>query len=141
MSPVANCDRTRRRRTNARPNASRVEPSGDNTASRPQACCEAPPGIAQPPPANENGGCALTVMPRKTPQSDSTGPMRMQPIEREPTTPTQMLPIMPGTEAARETKTPAPEKKPRTRTDAVRAAMAKITRRNSLRKQRDAQKS
>lgn len=83
----------------------------------------------------------MTVMPRKTPQSDSTGPMRMQPIEREPTTPTQMLPIMPGTEGARETKTPAPEKKPRTRTDAVRAAMAKITRRNSLRKQRDAQKS
>jgi hypothetical protein len=54
-----------------------------------------------------------------------------------------MLPIMPGTEGAmkRETKTPAPEKKPRTRTDAVRAAVAKITRRNSLRKQRDAQKS
>ena len=39
------------------------------------------------------------------------------------------------------TTTPTPEKKPRTRTDAVRAAMAKITRRNSTRKQRDAQKS
>jgi hypothetical protein len=69
--------------------------------------------------------------------------MRMQPVEREPTTPTQMLPIMPGTEGAmkRETKTPAPEKKPRTRTDAVQIAMARIMRRNSLRKQREAQKS
>jgi hypothetical protein len=54
-----------------------------------------------------------------------------------------MLPIMPGTEGAkkRETKTPAPEKKPRTRTDAVQIAMARIMRRNSLRKQREAQKS
>jgi len=67
--------------------------------------------------------------------------MRMQPVEREPTTPTQMLPIMPGTEGVFVKKTATPEKKPRTRTDAVRAAMAKITRRNSLRKQRDAQKS
>jgi len=67
--------------------------------------------------------------------------MRMQPVEREPTTPTQMLPIMPGNEGARETKTPAPEKKLRTTTDAVQAAMARIMRRNSLRKQRDAQKS
>ncbi len=81
-------------------------------------------------------------MPSKTPKSDSTGPMMVQPVER-PTTPTQMLPIMPGTGGAlkRETKTPAPEKKPRTRTDAVQAAMARIMRRNSLRKQREAQKS
>jgi hypothetical protein len=35
---------------------------------------------------------------------------------------------------------PAPAKKPRSRTEAVRAALARITRRNSLRKQRDAQK-
>jgi len=58
-----------------------------------------------------------------------------------------MLPIMPGVRAgmeaepATETKTPAAEKKQRTRTDAMRAALAKITRRNSLRKQRAAQKS
>ena len=124
------------------PERKQVEPSGDNTASRPPACCEAPPGIARPSPSNENGGCALIVMPSKTPQSDSTGPMRMQPVER-PTTPTQMLPIMPGTGGAmkRETKTPAPEKKPRTRTDAVQIATARIMRRNSLRKQREAQKS
>jgi hypothetical protein len=99
-------------------------------------------GNARPSPSNENGGCALIVMPSKTPQSDSIGPMMMQPVER-PATPTQMLPIMPGTEGAmrRETETPAPEKKPRTRTDAVQAAMARIMRRNSLRKQREAQKS
>jgi hypothetical protein len=40
-----------------------------------------------------------------------------------------------------ETKTAAAEKKQRTRFDAIRAALAKITRRNSLRKQRAAQKS
>jgi hypothetical protein len=44
-------------------------------------------------------------------------------------------------ETARERKSPAPEKKPRTRTEAVRAARARITRRKSLRKQRDAQKT
>jgi hypothetical protein len=55
-----------------------------------------------------------------------------------------MLPIMPsaGAKAERQGKPngPAPAKKPRTRTEAVRAAMARITRRKSLQKQRDAQK-
>jgi hypothetical protein len=86
-------------------------------------------------------------MPDKPPPSDKTGPMGMQPADRGPTAPTQMLPMMPGAkggleaEPKKETKTPAPEKKQRTRTDAIRAALAKITRRNSLRKQRAAQKN
>jgi hypothetical protein len=78
-------------------------------------------------------------MPNKQPPTDSTGPMGMQPVEHGPTTPTQTLPMMPGTKG--KAKTPAPQKKPRTRAEAVRAALARITRRNSLRKQRDAQKS
>jgi hypothetical protein len=53
-----------------------------------------------------------------------------------------MLPMMPAAKGKtkQETKWPAPEKKQKTRTEAVRAVMARITRRNSLRKQRDAQK-
>jgi hypothetical protein len=47
--------------------------------------------------------------------------------------------MMPGTKG--KAKTPAPQKKQRTRAEVVRAALARITRRNSLRKQRDAQKS
>jgi hypothetical protein len=84
----------------------------------------------------------LTVMPKKQPERGATGPMTMQPDERKPTAPTQMLPMMPGAKGAMikgETKAPPPEKKQRT--NAARAAAARITRRNSLRKQRDAQKS
>jgi len=74
-------------------------------------------------------------MPKTKPTP--TGPMRMQPIENGATMPTQVLPMMP---MAGEQKTaPQPKKQP-TRTEAVRAAQAKITRLNSLRKQRDAQK-
>jgi hypothetical protein len=53
-----------------------------------------------------------------------------------------MLPTMPvaRTETNQETKSPAPEKK-QTRAEAVRAALARIMRRNSLQKQRDAQKT
>jgi hypothetical protein len=86
-------------------------------------------------------------MPNKRLRSDKTGPMAMQPADHGPTAPTQMLPIMGGAkgglerEPKDETKTPAAEKKQRTRTDALRAALAKIARRNSLRKQRAAQKS
>jgi hypothetical protein len=86
-------------------------------------------------------------MPNKQPPSDSAGPMGMQPLQRGASTPTQTLPKMPGANADVEgakqgqAKTPAPGKGPRTRKEAVRAALAKITRRNSLRKQRDAQKS
>jgi hypothetical protein len=89
--------------------------------------------------SNENDDRTLTVMPSKPPQSDSTGPMGIQPVERGPTAPTQMLPMMPGTQTA--AKPPAPEKKQGTRADAMRAALARIARRNSLRKQRDALKS
>lgn len=86
-------------------------------------------------------------MPNKRLRSDKTGPMAMQPADHGPTAPTQMLPIMGGAkgelerEPKDETKTPAAEKKQQTRTDALRAALAKIARRNSLRKQRAAQKS
>jgi hypothetical protein len=51
--------------------------------------------------------------------------------------PTQALPMMPM--VGKPMKAPQPKKQP-TRTEAVRAAKAKITRRESLRKQRDAQK-
>jgi hypothetical protein len=85
-------------------------------------------------------------MPNKRLPSDKPGPMGMQPADHGPTAPTQMLPIMGGAkgmegEPKDETKTPVAEKKQRTRTDVMRAALAKITRRNSLRKQRAAQKS
>jgi hypothetical protein len=81
-------------------------------------------------------------MPNKQPPSGGTGPMRMQPAEHAPTASTQMLPTMPAarTKTKQETKSPPPEKK-QTRAEAVRAALARITRRNSLRKQRDAQKT
>src|SRR5258705_5681658 len=88
------------------PERKQVEPSGDNTASRPPACCEAPPGIARPSPSNENGGCPVYGIPSNTPQSSTTGPIRSQTVEH-PTTPAQMVPIMPGNPGAmmRETKT------------------------------------
>jgi hypothetical protein len=95
---------------------------------------------------NENGRLALISMPDKKRNSGNTGPMGMQPFERGPVVSTQMQPMMPSArgKAAGETKdettAPAPETKQRTRTEAVRAALARITRRNSLRKQRDAQK-
>ena len=73
----------------------------------------------------------------------------MQPPAHRPTAATQMLPLMPGAksekkdmkgEARQQPKAPAEQKKPPTRAEAVRAARARITRRQSLRKQRDAQK-
>jgi hypothetical protein len=92
------------------------------------------------PDSNENDVCALTAMRNKQPSTEA-GPMAIQPLEHSPTTPTQTLPIMPSAsgEVKKEPKAPS-EKTPRTRADAVRAALARITRRNSLRKQRDAQK-
>jgi hypothetical protein len=91
---------------------------------------------------NKNDIYALTAMPKKNPAPDKTGPMGMQPAGHG-LTPTQMLPLMPAAKGKtkQETKRPAPEKKQQTRTEAVRAVHARITRRNSLRKQRDAQKS
>jgi hypothetical protein len=95
---------------------------------------------------NENGLQALIFMPHKKRNSGNTGPMGMQPIERGPFAPTEMQPMMPSArrkatgETGDETAPPAPDTKQRTRTEAVRAALARIMRRNSLRKQRQAQK-
>jgi hypothetical protein len=80
-------------------------------------------------------------MAKKSPLPDKIGPMGMQPLEHG-LEPTQMLPLMPAAkgETKQEAKRPAPEKKQLTRTEAVRAVRARLTRRNSLKKQRDAQK-
>jgi hypothetical protein len=64
----------------------------------------------------------------------STGPMSVQPVQHGSIAPTQLR--MEPTAGA-ETQSP---KKPSPRTEAVRIAKARITRRNSLRKQRQAQK-
>jgi hypothetical protein len=63
--------------------------------------------------------------------------MNMQPVEHGSIAPTPLLPMMPT--AGGHTKAPYPKKRP-TRTEAVRIAKARIMRRNSLRKQRQAQK-
>jgi hypothetical protein len=64
----------------------------------------------------------------------------MQPVAHDASAPTQMLPIMPCAKEEAEGDTKAPAKRIRTRAEAVRAALARITRRKSLRKQREAQK-
>jgi hypothetical protein len=74
-------------------------------------------------------------MARKIPDM----PMVMQPAVHNLTVPTQMLPNMPT--VAQEIHVSTANKKHPTRTEAVQAAKAKITRRNSLRKQRSAQKT
>ena len=83
---------------------------------------------------NEFGENALSMMPGSKPAI--TGPMRTQPIQHGSIVPT--LPAMP---TIRETTQAPQPKQPPTRMEAVRAAKAKISRRNSLRKQRAAQKS
>jgi hypothetical protein len=67
----------------------------------------------------------------------ATGPMIMQPIERPSILPTQVRPTLP---AVGVNKAPLPKQKPTT-AEAVRAAKAEITRRESLRKQRQALKA
>jgi hypothetical protein len=62
--------------------------------------------------------------------------MTMQPVDRSATMPAPVLP--PLTDAAFPTASPLKAKS--TRTDAVRSAKARITRRNSLRMQRSAQR-
>jgi hypothetical protein len=71
-------------------------------------------------------------MPEREPTS--TGPMSVQPVEHGSTAAMQ-LHMRPTVEP--ETK---PSKKQTPRTEAVRIAKARIMRRNSLRKQRQAQK-
>jgi hypothetical protein len=73
-------------------------------------------------------------MPRR--KSTPTGPMSMQPVQHGSIAPTQLR--MEPT-AGVETQ-PSRPKKQSLRTEAVRIAKARIMRRNSLRKQRQAQK-
>jgi hypothetical protein len=68
-----------------------------------------------------------------------TGPMNMQPVDHSATMPAPLLPPMPGSNDADRPRASLPKAKS-TRTDAVRVAKARIARRNSLRKQRQAQK-
>jgi hypothetical protein len=84
-------------------------------------------------PLNELGRSELCTMPKSKP---ATGPMRTQPIERASIMPTQVLPMMPTT--GKKMKTGSQPNQKLTRAEAVRVAKAKITRRNSLRKQREA---
>jgi len=63
--------------------------------------------------------------------------MNMQPVVHNSTMPAPLLPAMPGSSDADRPRTTPP--KP-TRIDAVRIAKARLIRRNSLRKQRQALK-
>jgi hypothetical protein len=85
-------------------------------------------------PSNESGLNELFMMPKSKPPVE---PMRTQPHEHGSTMPTPVLPLMP---AAGNVKKTVQSKQERTRMDGVLVAKAKITRRNSLRKQRDALK-
>ena len=123
---------------------------GANPTRGGMACRYCPPGPKKRRPANEIHARALMGMPNTPPPPDSTGPMGMQPQAHSPTAATEMLPTMPRAgEESQEmngntpppTRAPAEKKKPPTRAEAVRAARARITRRKSLKKQRDAQKS
>ena len=86
-------------------------------------------------PSNELGSNELSLMAKS--KSPSIGPMSVQPVEHSSTAPNQ-LPAMAST-IGEEKKTPLP-KNQQARMDAVRVAKARIMRRNSLRKQRQAQK-
>lgn len=67
------------------------------------------------------------------------GPMKMQPIDRSATMPVPLLPLSPSSSDSEVAQAPRAKVRP-TRTDEVRAAKARITRRNSLLKQRQAQR-
>jgi hypothetical protein len=82
---------------------------------------------------NEFGDIELSKMPKESPV---TGPMKTQPVEPASNVPTPVLPMMPTGKKLK--KAPQPKQNPKTRAEAVRIAKAKITRRNSLRKQREA---
>ena len=98
---------------------------------------------------NENARRALTKMPKKPPPFDSTGPMGMQPVAHHPRAATPMLPMLPLAKTERKETKDETRQQPKViamqeelpnRAQAVRKARARITRRKSLRKQRDAQK-
>ena len=80
---------------------------------------------------------ALSAMAKKIPDM----PMAVQPRAHHLTAATQMLPAMPmaGSKAKKAARQNAAKRQP-TRTEAMQIAKANITRRNSLRKQRQAQK-
>ena len=86
--------------------------------------------------SNNLSSYALSRMQRSKPRY--AGPMSMQPADRSSTMPAPMLPAMSLSNEPVRRQAALPKTK--SRTDAVRAAKAKITRRNSLRKQRQAQK-
>ena len=68
------------------------------------------------------------------------GPMKMQPADRSATMPVPLLPLGTPANDVGQARTTLPKAK-RTRTDELRAAKARTTRLNSLRKQRQAQKA
>ena len=86
-------------------------------------------------PSNELGRNELSLMAKS--KSPSIGPMSVQPVAHSSTAPNQ-LPAMAST-IGEEKKAPLP-KFQQARMDAVRAAKARITRRNSLPEQREAQR-
>jgi len=86
--------------------------------------------------SNKSRSGALVGMPKAGPSS--AGPMRTQPLTRDSIQPTQ--PFMPS--AGREMKLQdRPSRTSPSKAGQVDAAKAKISRRNSLRKQRDALKN
>jgi hypothetical protein len=87
--------------------------------------------------SNKFIGNALSAMQRS--KRRYPGPMSIQPVDRNSTMPAPVLPAIPGSNTADRPRALLPKAKPN-RNDAVRAAKARLTRRNSLRKQRLAQK-
>jgi hypothetical protein len=78
----------------------------------------------------------LSELPYMPKAKSTAGPMPTQPFARDSIQPKPILPMMP---TAGKVANPQAKKKPiSTRTEAVRVAKAKLIRRNSLRKQRDA---
>jgi hypothetical protein len=84
-------------------------------------------------PVDQPGTNEISTMPSKIPP---IGPMPTQPGERASIMPTQVQPMMPAIGRVHE---PQPKQRPRG-TEAVRVAEAEVTRLNSLRRQREAQK-
>jgi hypothetical protein len=83
---------------------------------------------------NKFGGTALSGMTRREP--NLTGPMSVQPTEHRSIKPAQSPPIVRTNNEGTSEATP---KKPSAKAEAQRAAKAEISRRNSLRRQRQAQ--
>jgi hypothetical protein len=98
---------------------------------------EAVPNKLGQPNRTNSASARFARMQKRKPRH--TGPMSMQPVDRSATMPVPLLSPVPGSNDADRLRASLPKAKS-TRTDAVRAARARITRRNSLRKQRQAQK-